>query len=42
MKMIASWINLTLEKRNEPEVLEDINQQVILLTRRFPLYTKGA
>lgn len=42
MKMIASWIHLTLEKRNEPEVLADINKQVILLTRRFPLYKKGA
>jgi len=41
MKIIANFINEALENRNNPEILNRINKEVIELTKKFPLYKKG-
>lgn len=41
MLLVASLINQTMANRDNEEKLEEIKNQVIELTRKFPLYTKG-
>jgi glycine hydroxymethyltransferase len=41
MKLIAHYIDQALNNKNEPEILKQIKQEVIKLTQKFPLYTKG-
>lgn len=41
MKMVAKWIDQALIHRHEPEKLALINEQVIALTKKYPLYRKG-
>jgi glycine hydroxymethyltransferase len=41
MKIIASYIDQALLNRKDPIVLEEINQKVIQLTNKYPLYKKG-
>lgn len=38
---IANWIDRALTNRNQPEVLLEINKEVIALTQKYPLYKKG-
>jgi glycine hydroxymethyltransferase len=41
MRMIAHWIDQTLANKNDEAKLSLINQQVISLTQKLPLYKKG-
>lgn len=41
MIQIADWIDRALTHRNQPEVLLEINKEVIELTQKYPLYRKG-
>jgi glycine hydroxymethyltransferase len=41
MIKIAHFIDQALKNRNEQEVLNEIKKEVIKLTQKFPLYTKG-
>ena len=41
MKLVAKWIDQALIHRNEPEKLLEIKEQVISLTKKYPLYRKG-
>ncbi len=41
MILIAHWIDRALSNRNLPEVLDEINKEVMELTQKFPLYKKG-
>jgi len=41
MKLIAGYIDQALLNRKDPVVLEEINQKVIQLTNKYPLYKKG-
>ena len=41
MKQIAGWIDQALTNREDGIVLDNIRQQVIEMTQRFPLYKKG-
>jgi glycine hydroxymethyltransferase len=41
MKLIAGYIDQALLNRKDPAVLEEINQKVIQLTNKYPLYKKG-
>ncbi len=41
MLLVASLINQAMANRNNEEKLNEIKNQVIELTRKFPLYTKG-
>ncbi|MDO9629211.1 MAG: serine hydroxymethyltransferase [Acholeplasmataceae bacterium] len=41
MKLIATWIDLALANKNNPEKLAEINKEVIELTKKYPLYKKG-
>lgn len=41
MKLIAHWIDRALSNKDDEAVLEEINQQVLELTKKYPLYMKG-
>ena len=41
MILIAHWIDRALSNRNLPEVLDEINKEVMELTQKYPLYKKG-
>jgi len=41
MRLIAHWIDQALGHKNDPDQLALINQQVIQLTKKLPLYKKG-
>jgi glycine hydroxymethyltransferase len=41
MLMIANWIDQVLKNKDNQETLEEINHQVVELTKKFPLYKKG-
>ena len=41
MRMIANWIDLALKNKNDDEKLKLINNDVIELTKKYPLYKKG-
>ncbi|RJX25155.1 MAG: serine hydroxymethyltransferase [Acholeplasma sp.] len=40
MKKIAHWIDRALSHIDEPEILEEIRNEVTLLTQKYPLYRK--
>ncbi|HPG42235.1 MAG TPA: serine hydroxymethyltransferase [Acholeplasmataceae bacterium] len=41
MKLIAHWIDRALSNKDNEVILEEINQQVLELTKKYPLYMKG-
>ena len=41
MILIAHWIDRALSNRNLPEVLDEINKEVMELTQKYALYKKG-
>ena len=41
MKLIAHWIDRALSNKDDEAILEEINQQVLELTKKYPLYMKG-
>jgi glycine hydroxymethyltransferase len=41
MKLIAHWIDRALSNKDDEVILEEINQQVLELTKKYPLYMKG-
>jgi glycine hydroxymethyltransferase len=41
MKLIAHWIDRALSNKDDETILEEINQQVLELTKKYPLYMKG-
>ncbi len=41
MKLIAHWIDRALSNKDDEAVLEEINNQVLELTKKYPLYMKG-
>lgn len=41
MILIAGYIDQALLNRKDPSILEEINQKVIQLTNKYPLYKKG-
>jgi len=41
MVQIAKWIDRALTNRQDPEVLATIQQEVMTLTKKYPLYRKG-
>jgi len=41
MRLIAHWIDQTLANKNDEAKLSLINQEVISLTQKLPLYKKG-
>jgi len=41
MKLIAHFIDQALSNRKDTTILEEINQKVIELTNKYPLYKKG-
>ncbi|MCR3906092.1 MAG: serine hydroxymethyltransferase [Tenericutes bacterium] len=41
MRLIADWIDQVLKNKDNQELIEGINQKVVELTKKFPLYKKG-
>lgn len=41
MKLIASWIDRALANKDDEEILNEINAQVLELTKKYPLHRKG-
>jgi glycine hydroxymethyltransferase len=38
MRNIAEWINRAVESNNDSSKLKEIKQEVLKLTKKFPLY----
>jgi glycine hydroxymethyltransferase len=41
MRQIAHWIDRALANKQDVHILEEIKQEVLKMTEKYPLYKKG-